>query len=136
MSWNPALQEIIDEFVDIDDQFEKLEVLIEFADQVNHLPLEEWSDDNLVKGCQSIAHLQVEIREGTIFLMAAADAKLVQGLQGILTVAVQGLSPQNALELTPDFAVEMGLLNTLTPSRSNGFRNMFDTIQTRIKEMI
>jgi|TARA_B110000881_G_scaffold217091_1_gene233880 cysteine desulfuration protein SufE len=136
MSWNPALQEIIDEFVDIDDQFEKLEVLIEFADQVNHLPLEEWSDDNLVKGCQSIAHLQVEIREGTIFLMAAADAKLVQGLQGILTVAVQGLSPQNALELTPDFAVEMGLLNTLTPSRSNGFRNMFDTIQTKIKEMI
>ena len=136
MSWNPALQEIIDEFVDIDDQFEKLEVLIEFADQVNHLPLEEWSDDNLVKGCQSIAHLQVEIIEGTIFLMAAADAKLVQGLQGILTVAVQGLSPQNALELTPDFAVEMGLLNTLTPSRSNGFRNMFDTIQTKIKEMI
>ncbi|MGY8754081.1 MAG: SufE family protein [Candidatus Poseidoniales archaeon] len=136
MSWNPALQEIIDEFVDIDDQFEKLEVLIDFADQVNHLPLEEWSDDNLVKGCQSIAHLQVEIREGTIFLMAAADAKLVQGLQGILTVAVQGLSPQNALELTPDFAVEMGLLNTLTPSRSNGFRNMFDTIQTKIKEMI
>ena len=136
MSWNPALQEIIDEFLDIDDQFEKLEVLIDFADQVNHLPLEEWSDDNLVKGCQSIAHLQVEIREGTIFLMAAADAKLVQGLQGILTVAVQGLSPQNALELTPDFAVEMGLLNTLTPSRSNGFRNMFDTIQTKIKEMI
>jgi cysteine desulfuration protein SufE len=136
MSLSPALQEIIEEFAEIDDQFEKLEILIEFADHVNELPQDQWTDENLVKGCQSIAHIQVEIIDDCIDLKAAADAKLVQGLQGILTIAIQGLSPQSALDLTPDFAVEMGLLNTLTPSRSNGFRNMFDLIQTTIKEMI
>jgi sulfur transfer protein SufE len=29
----------------------------------------------------------------------------------------------------------MGILNTLTPSRSNGFRTMFDMIQKTVKEM-
>jgi len=32
-----------------------------------------------------------------------------------------------------DFAEEMGLLNSLTPSRSNGFRNMYDKVMNEIR---
>jgi len=39
------------------------------------------------------------------------------------------------LKLTPDFATEMGVLNTLSPSRSNGFRNMFDKVMREIEQI-
>ncbi len=136
MNWPDSIQEIINEFQEIDDQFERLEVLMDFASEIDELPHGEWSEDNLVKGCQSIAHIEVNIRDELVWMRAAADAKMVQGLQGILSIAVNGSSPQKVLELTPDFAEEAGILNSLTPSRSNGFRTMFDMIQNRVREMM
>jgi len=38
------------------------------------------------------------------------------------------------LNLTPEFAMDMGILTTLSPSRSNGFRNMFDKIQQEVHD--
>lgn len=136
MTWSPALQEVIDEFSEIEDAMERLEILMDFAEEVDELPSDEWNEQNLVKGCQSRAHVVVEQRDGTIWMRAAADAKMVQGLMGILTIAINGMPPVKVLELTPDFVVEMGVLNTLTPSRSNGFRTMFDMIQKTVEEMI
>ena len=135
MTWSPALQEVIDEFSEIEDAMERLEILMDFAEEVDELPSDEWNEQNLVKGCQSRAHVVVEQRDGTIWMRAAADAKMVQGLMGILTIAINGMPPAKVLELTPDFVVEMGVLNTLTPSRSNGFRTMFDMIQKTVEEM-
>ena len=136
MSWPASIQEIIEEFQEIEDQFERLEVLMDFSSEVDEVPVEEWSDSNLVRGCQSIAHIEVEIREDKVWMKAAADAKMVQGLQGILSIAVNGSTPQSVLELTPAFAEEAGILVSLTPSRSNGFRTMFDMVQSRVKESI
>ncbi|MBT3657343.1 MAG: SufE family protein, partial [Euryarchaeota archaeon] len=59
---------------------------------------------------------------------------MVQGLQGILSIAVNGSTPEEVLELTPEFAEEAGILNSLTPSRSNGFRTMFDMVQRNVRE--
>ena len=44
-------------------------------------------------------------------MKAAADAKMVQGLQGILSIAVNGSTIEQVLALTPDFAEEAGILN-------------------------
>ncbi len=136
MSWPANLQEIIDEFQEIEDQFERLEILMDFADEVDELPVGEWNDGNLVRGCQSVAHIEVTLPDNLVHIRAAADAKMVQGLQGILSVAMNGMSAEDALSLTPEFAQEAGILNSLTPSRSNGFRTMFDMIHNRLKEMI
>tara|TARA_Y100000996_G_C22239875_1_gene527243 strand:- start:130 stop:543 length:414 start_codon:yes stop_codon:yes gene_type:complete len=136
MNWPDSIQEIIEEFQEIEDQFERLEVLMDFAEEVDELPVEEWNDSNLVRGCQSVAHIEVSVREELVWLRAAADAKMVQGLQGILSIAVNGASPEIVLQLTPDFAEEAGILVSLTPSRSNGFRTMFDMVQNRVKEAI
>ena len=136
MTWPAAIQEIIDEFQEIEEQFERLEILMDFSDEVEELPIEQWTEANLVKGCQSIAHIEVEIVDDAVWMKAAADAKIVQGLQGILSIAVNGSSPEDVLSLTPEFAEEAGILNSLTPSRSNGFRTMFDMVQKRVKEGI
>ncbi len=136
MSWPKAVQDIIDEFQDIEDQFERLEVLMDFSEEVDELPVSEWNENNLVKGCQSIAHVVVEVNDGIVHMKSAADAKMVQGLQGILSIAVNGSTIQQVLDLTPDFAEEAGILNSLTPSRSNGFRTMFDMVQREVREAV
>ena len=136
MTWPASIQEIIEEFQEIEDQFERLEVLMDFSSEVDELPVEDWNDSNLVKGCQSIAHIEVDVSENQVWLKAAADAKMVQGLQGILSIAVNGSSPELVLQLTPEFAEEAGILVSLTPSRSNGFRTMFYMVQTRVREAI
>ena len=58
MNWPDSIQEIIEEFQEIEDQFERLEVLMDFAEEVDELPVEEWNDSNLVRGCQSVAHMK------------------------------------------------------------------------------
>jgi sulfur transfer protein SufE len=133
MTYPAALQELVEEFQAIEDKRERLEVLFELADEVMELPHDQWTEDTRVRGCQSEAHVLVSVEDGLIQFLAAADAKLVQGLMGVLTIAIQGLTPAQAVLIPPNFAEEMGLLNSLTPSRSNGFRNMYDKVMNDLR---
>lgn len=133
MTYPAALQELVEEFQAIEDKRERLEVLFELADEVMELPHDQWTEDTRVRGCQSEAHVLVSVEDGLIQFLAAADAKLVQGLMGVLTIAIQGLTPAQAVLIPPTFAEDMGLLNSLTPSRSNGFRNMYDKVMNDLR---
>ena len=55
---------------------------------------------------------------------------------GVLSIAIEGLTPAQAVLIPVDFAQEMGLTNTLTPSRSNGFRNMYDKVMNEIRASV
>ena len=134
MTYPEPLQELIEEFQSVDDKRERLEMLFELADEGVELPSGEWSEITRVRGCQSEAHVRVVLEEGRIQFLSAADARMVQGLMGVLTIALDGLAPAQAVLISPDFAEEMGLLNTLTPSRSNGFRNMYDKVMNEIRQ--
>ena len=133
MTYSNELIELIDEFQDIDDKMERLEMVFDLAEEVNLLPIEQWNDNTRVQGCQSEAHIRVEVVDSHVNFYSGADSKLVQGLMGILTMAIHGVDAEMVLELTPEFATEMGILNSLSPSRSNGFRNMFDKVMKDIK---
>ena len=134
MTYPAKLAELVEDFQSIDDRMERLEYVFDLASEVNELPTEEWSDSTRIHGCQSEAHVRVEIEDENVRLYSGADSKLVQGLMGILTIAIDGQPIEIALNLTPEFAVEMGILNSLSPSRSNGFRNMFDKVMSELKE--
>ncbi len=134
MTYPEKLTELVEDFQSIDDRMERLEYVFDLASEVNELPTEEWSDSTRIHGCQSEAHVRVEIEDENVRLYSGADSKLVQGLMGILTIAIDGLPVEIARTLTPEFAVEMGILNSLSPSRSNGFRNMFDKVMSTLME--
>ena len=136
MNYSAELSELIEEFQEIDDKMERLEMVFDLADEVNLLPIDQWSETTRVHGCQSEAHVKVGLVDSNVNFQAGADSKLVQGLMGILTMAIHGISADEVLTLTPDFATEMGILNSLSPSRSNGFRNMFDKVMNEIKQQM
>lgn len=136
MNYSSELYELIEEFQEIEDKMERLEMVFDLADEVNLLPIAQWSEATRVHGCQSEAHVKVELVDSNVNFQSGADSKLVQGLMGILTMAIHGISADEVLTLTPDFATEMGILNSLSPSRSNGFRNMFDKVMSEIKQQM
>jgi|TARA_B110000467_G_scaffold157623_1_gene172620 cysteine desulfuration protein SufE len=135
MTYPAQLLELIEEFQDVESHMERLEMVFEMAEEVVALPVETWSDTTRIVGCQSEAHVNVSLDEGKVLMAGGADAQLVQGLMGILTIAINGSAPAQALLLSPQFAQEMGILNSLSPSRSNGFRNMFDKVMLEIRKL-
>ena len=135
MTYPAQLLELIEEFQDVESQMERLEMVFEMADEVVVLPVETWSATTRILGCQSEAHVDISLDEGKVLMAGGADAQLVQGLMGILTIAINGSAPAQALLLSPEFAQEMGILNSLSPSRSNGFRNMFDKVMLEIRKL-
>ncbi len=136
MSESLTLQDLIEEFQEVDDKMERLEMVFELSEEVDLLEVEQWNDSTRVRGCQSEAHVKVDIEQEKVIFKAGADSKLVQGLMGILTIALKDISPSQALELTPEFANDLGVLNSLSPSRSNGFRNMFDKVMMEIEQLM
>lgn len=136
MTYPAQLLELIEEFQEVEDQMERLEMVFEMADEVVAFPVDDWTDSTRILGCQSEAHVQVRLDDGKVLMAGGADAQLVQGLMGILTIAINGSAPAQALLLSPEFAQEMGILNSLSPSRSNGFRNMFDKVMVEIRGLV
>jgi cysteine desulfuration protein SufE len=129
MTWPDALQAAIDEFADVFDPMERYEMLFEWASAVNELPVEEWNDNNIIHGCQSQAHVMCRLDDGLFYMRGGADAQIVQGLMAITCLAVNGRPAEEVVALEPTFVEEMGLKASLTPSRSNGFLNMFKRVQ-------
>jgi len=133
MTYPDVLLELIDEFAEIDDKMEILEYVYDLSDEVVDFPVENWNEKTRVLGCQSEAHLEVIVTGGIVELRSGADAKIVQGMMGIITMAINGRNAEDVLQLKPDFAQEMGILNSLSPSRSNGFRNIFDKVMAEVR---
>jgi len=52
-------------------------------------------------------------------------------LVALLIEGLNGLTPSQIAQLTPDFIQETGLNVSLTPSRANGFYNIFKTMQKK-----
>ena len=136
MVWPTALQEVIDTFTDVFDPMERYEMLFELAAEVNELPVEEWNDANMIHGCQSQAHVMCHLDEGVFYMRGGADAQIVQGLMAITCLAVNGRPATEVVNLEPTFVDEMGIKASLTPSRSNGFLNMFKRVQEEASSLM
>ena len=136
--WPEHLDPVVEEFEDCFDSMERYELLFEYAKKhPTPLPPEEWNESNQVHGCQSRAHVVCSIDESGKFLMrGGADAQIVQGLMCVTAMAVNGMSPENVSEMEPNYADAMGIRNSLTPSRANGFLNMFERVRTEAERML
>tara|TARA_B100000287_G_C20493096_1_gene725942 strand:- start:157 stop:519 length:363 start_codon:yes stop_codon:yes gene_type:complete len=110
---------------------ERYELLFQYAKRhPSPLPPEEWDDGNQVHGCQSRAHVICSLDEnGHFSLRGGADAQIVQGLMAITAIAVNGMDPSEVASMEPYFADAMGFRASLSPSRANGFLNMFKRVK-------
>ena len=61
---------------------------------------------------------------------------MCQGLAALLVQGLSGCRPEEIVNIPPEFISNMGLSQSLTPSRNNGFLNMFRLMQARSKDLV
>jgi cysteine desulfuration protein SufE len=82
------------------------------------------TDSNRIHGCQSQVWLHVTEHDGRLYLAAKSDASIVSGMIALILLVFQGRTYDEVLNTPLDFLGKIGLLQHLSPSRSNGLYNM------------
>uniref|UniRef100_A0A6N2KYF7 Fe-S metabolism associated domain-containing protein n=1 Tax=Salix viminalis TaxID=40686 RepID=A0A6N2KYF7_SALVM len=132
----PNLQEIIKLFQSVQEPKAKYEQLLFYGKNLKPLASEFKTRENKVEGCVSQVWVRAYLDfEKNVVFEADSDSVLTKGLAALL---VQGLSSrpiEEVLRVSPDFAVSLGLQQSLTPSRNNGFLNMLKLMQKKAIEL-
>lgn len=83
------------------------------------------TEENEVKGCQSLMYLHVENKEGKLFFSAYSEALISAGLAALLIAFYNGKAPEDILKNPPTFLDDLKISSSLTPSRANGLASLF-----------
>ena len=117
-------KEIVDEFSLFDSWDDKYEYIIDLGKKLPPLEAQYKRDDNKVKGCQSTVWLVAENVNGVIYFKADSDAMIVKGLISMLIRVLSGHTPDEIVNAPLDFIREIGMMNHLAQTRSNGLLAM------------
>lgn len=77
--------------------------------------------------------ISVKIASGSVVISADSDSQLTKGLAALIVEGLSGASVQSVLDVPLDFIESFGLKQSLTPSRTNGFRNMLQLVKDKVK---
>ncbi|ASC69627.1 putative SufE-like protein [Halomicronema hongdechloris C2206] len=126
-----SINKIVNRFQRASDPKRRYEQLLWFAKKLEPLPEAAKVPDNKVPGCVSQVYVIADLQDGKMHYQADSDAQITKGLVALLIKALNGLTPQEVIDLTPDFIKETQLDVSLTPSRANGFYNIFKMMQKK-----
>jgi cysteine desulfuration protein SufE len=117
-------KEIVEEFSLFDTWDEKYEYIIDLGKKLPLLEEKFKTDENRVRGCQSVVYLVADYREGRIYYKAESDAVIVKGLISMLMRVLSGQEPEDIIHAKLDFIREIGMMTHLAQTRSNGLLAM------------
>ncbi len=130
MNINDIQNEIIDTFELFDDWEEKYEYIIDLGKKLPGLDEKYKTDDNIIKGCQSVVWLQAGLLEGKVIFEADSQAIIVKGLVSMLLKVLSGHTPDEILNADLYFIEKTGLSSHLAQTRSNGLAAMVRQMKT------
>lgn len=126
-----ALERIVQRFQQISEPKRRYEYLLWFAKRLPLFPDEQKVAAHRVPGCISQVYVTVSLKHGKVSFQGDSDSQLTKGLVGLLVEGLNELAPAEIMQLKPDFIQQTGLDVSLTPSRANGFYNIFQTMQQK-----
>lgn len=128
----PTLDRMVQRFKRASSNKLRYEQLITIAQKLPPFPDEHKIADNKVPGCVSQVYVIADADEaGKVQFKGDSDSQLTKGLLAFLIMGMNGLTPQEIAKVNPDFIQETGLQASLTPSRANGFYNIFQTLKKK-----
>ena len=131
------LDDIVAEFADLDER-ERLEMLLEFAENLPPLPeryrAERDAGLHRIVECQTPVFIWTEVHNGHVQIYAdvAPEAPTVKGFVGILVDAFSGETPKVVLATPPDLLNRLGLVQALGMVRMRGL----SAIQHHVREQV
>lgn len=125
------LSNIVQKFKRRTNPKQKYEQLLWYAKKLPPVSEEIKIPENKVSGCVSQVYINAKLEDNKVWYEGDSDAQLVKGLVAFLFEGLNGLTPEEIIKITPDFIEETGLKVSLTPSRANGFYNIFQMMQKK-----
>lgn len=121
--------QIVEDFSFLPEWDERYAYLIELGQKQEPLPDEYRTDENVVRGCQSMVWLHRKCRQGQVYLKADSDSLIVKGLAALLLQVFSGQPAEEVLKADLVFFEEIGLNKHLSSQRANGLLAMVEEIK-------
>jgi cysteine desulfuration protein SufE len=122
-------QELVEEFEMFDDWMDRYNFIIEMGKDLEGMPEELKTKQNLISGCQSQVWLTAKYNDGIINFQADSDAIITKGIVQLLLKVVEARTPKELVEEDFSFLDKIGLKEHLSPTRSNGLTSMIKQIK-------
>ena len=129
MTINEIQDQIIEEYSAFDDWMDRYSLLIDLASELDALPEDKKTEQNLIDGCQSKVWIDAHMEGDRLVLQADSDAILVKGIVALLLKVLSGHTPKEILDTDLYFIEQIGLREHLSPTRSNGVLAMVKQIR-------
>ena len=113
----------------------RYEYVLWLAKSLPVLPKELHGGTTKVKGCISEVYVLGELVNGKIHWKGFSDALITKGLLAFLIKGLNDLTPIEVLSINESFIEMTGLSKSLTPSRANGFLNIFLKMKAQAKNL-
>ncbi|MCH1430353.1 MAG: SufE family protein [Chlamydiales bacterium] len=136
MDWNDKLKQLRTWFSNCPDEKSKYQVLLELGKKLPKISKEPRQAPQKVEGCQSLMFLSSDIRDGKIYYEAESDALISAGLAYIMTYMFSGELLETVIKSKLDFLKDLGVIDSLSPSRSNGLASLHLTIKQQAIQAI
>ncbi len=125
----PQLAKIVERFQRRSDPKQKYKQLLWYAQKLPPMSAASKTEANKVKGCVSQVYITAALADGKVQYQGDSDAQLVKGLVAFLIEGLNNLPPAEIAQIEPSFIEDTGLKVSLTPSRANGFFNIFQMMK-------
>jgi len=107
---------------------EKMEYILDFGHDAPTIEPECKTEENIIKGCSSLAWLHKEFVDGKIVLEAEGDSVVAKGMLVMLLGIFNNRTPDEVLAFDPNALKEMGLMELLSPVRQQGLEAFLGVI--------
>lgn len=99
---------------------ERYQKIMDFGRQLKKMDASFKTQENMVKGCQSVMYLHSYKEEDKVIFEADSDALISLGLAAILIFIYSGETAETILKCPPSCLEELGISASLSPNRANG----------------
>ena len=124
---------IREEFAFFGDWAERYQYLIDLGRKLPAFP-EEWkTEDNRLRGCQSMVWIVAEGDRDRLDFRATSDSAIVSGLAFLALRVYAGRSAAEILASEPDYVSNIGLSKHLSPTRTNGHAALLGFIRDKAR---
>ena len=107
----------------------KYQKIIELGKKLPPYPETLKTPEHIVQGCQSTLYLASTLSINRISFQAYSEALISSGLVYILLYIYSDQPPEAILKCPPPFLDDLGILSSLSPSRSNGLSSLYLKMQ-------
>ncbi|MEQ8958268.1 MAG: SufE family protein, partial [Coleofasciculus sp. C2-GNP5-27] len=96
-----SLAKIVQRFKRRTNPKQRYEQLLWYAKKLQGMPETDKTPENKVQGCVSQVYITANLEDGKVWYQGDSDAQLVKGLVALLIEGLNGLPPEDIVDVSP-----------------------------------